>query len=217
MPQFAPSHARQRSAGLWSVVFAVLFLLPTTVQAQEAPACDTLLAEAEELYVGRNFSEAESRVRACLRAPDLADEYALQAFRLLALVFLRQDDLPEARQAVVRLLGVSFAYEPDPVQDPPAYVALVASVKEQLQVEGIAADSARALTEPGILIVDRAPPEDEASPAPVRRERGIGRWLLLGGGVVAASLVAVLLTSGGDGASPPPGTQPLPPPPSFPR
>lgn len=205
---------------LLALLLGALILAAPAAHAQEAPTCDALLAEADGLYVERDFTGAEARIRACLRTPGLTDEVALRAFRLLALVFLRQDDLPEARQAVVRLLGVSFAYEPDPIQDPPAYVALVASVKEQLGVDAVAADTIQAapdVTEPGILIVDRAPPDEEvAARPPVQRERGIGRWLLLGGGAVAAGLVAVLLTSGGGDSGGPPLTEPLPLPPTLP-
>lgn len=200
--------------GVWAAAPAAL---------AQAPPCDSLLASAEERYVGRAFAEAEGLARACLAEPGHSEAEALRAYRLLALVFLRQDDLPEARQAVVRLLGVSFAYEPDPVQDPPAYVALVASVKEQLHVAQAVPDSARAVppvAEPEVEIVRRPVPEESEGPEPARvaaRPRsGLTRWLLIGGGVLAAGTLGVLLL-GGDSGSAPPGGAPLPPPPAFPR
>ncbi len=132
------------------------------VSAQPPPPCEPLLAAAEARYVNREFAEAETLVRACLAQPE-SDEEALHAYRLLALVFIRQDDLSEAKQAILRLLGVSFEYEPDPVQDPPAYVALVTSIKEQLRIEEERLpppDSARA-TPPAPAVVE---PEPEPEP-----------------------------------------------------
>lgn len=187
------------------LAWAALVASGSIALAQGAAPCDTLLVQAEERYVERDFAEAEGFLRTCLDQADPSEEQAIRAFRLLALVFLRQDALTEAREAVVRLLGTSFAYEPDPVQDPPAYVALVGSVKEQLRVEGVAAtDSLPALGGPVVETEERS-------------GGGVVRWLLLGGGAVAAGLVAVLLSGGDGGPSGPTGSSPLPPPPSLPR
>lgn len=199
--------------------------------AQEPAPCEDLLRTADEQYVQREYAEAETLVRACLAQGDVEDAQALQAYRLLTLIFLRQDDLPEARQAVVRMLGVSYEYDPDPVQDPPAYVALVASVKEQLRVSGapVAADSSRiapvvpeaGVPDPAVQIVQANPePTEEDGEAgeqeAPRSRNGIVKWLLVGGGAVVAGVAAVLLTSGGS-SSAPPGDTPLPLPPAFPR
>ncbi len=103
--------------------------------AQPASPCVATLEVAQANYVNQEFAQAEALLRECLNRPDMDDQTAIAVHRLLTLVYLRQDDLAEARQSVVRLLGVSFEYEPDPVEDPPAYVALVESIKEQLRVE----------------------------------------------------------------------------------
>jgi hypothetical protein len=102
--------------------------------AQPAPDCDALLPAAQEQYTSQRFDDAEQAVRACLERPAVSDADALGAYRLLALIHLRQDDLAEAKRAVIRLLGVSFDYRPDPVLDPPTYVALVDAIRDQLRV-----------------------------------------------------------------------------------
>lgn len=236
-PYSGPAVARCARLAPWcrAVLYGVLLwsVGSPAVVAQADAQCESLLAAAEERYESLEFAEAEGLVRDCLDQPGLGDGEAVQAYRLLALLFLQQDNFPEAKQAVLRLLGVSFEYVPDPVQDPPTYVALVTSVKDQLRVERVATaspDSARALppteatepeAEPDIQIVRTTPdPPDETVPnlgrVPVPAKSGFSKWLLIGGGVVAASLTAVLLTSGGSSPTAPAG-DPLPPPPSFPR
>ncbi len=202
--------------------------------AQPTPSpCEPLLAAAEERYVQLEFAEAESLVRACLAQPTLEAGEAVQSYRLLTLIFLRQDDLPEAKGTVLRLLSVSSAYEPNPTKDPPDYVALVTSIKEILHGEQVTLppDSSRAVPpvaeaaptepEPDIQIVRRNPPPSEeptptAERVPTTKRTGLTKWLLIGGGVVAASLAAVVLASGGS-SDPPPAGDPFPPPPAFPR
>lgn len=211
----------------------VLWVAGSASVVAQAPApCEPLLSAAEERYVQREFAEAEALVRACLAQGERTDAEAVQSYRLLALIALRQDDSLAAERAVRQLLAVSPEYTPDPVQDPPAYVRLVASVEERLREEPMAlpADSVQAIppapsadgAEPEVEIVraNPDPPEDPvptAERAPRREGSGITRWLLIGGGVVAAGVAAVLLASGGGSSSPPGGDMPLPPPPAFPR
>lgn len=201
--------------------------------AQDAPPCEALLASAEERYVQLEFAEAESLVRACLAQPTLQPAEAVASYRLLTLVFLRQDELPDAKGAVLRLLSTAPEYEPNPTKDPPDYVALVTSVKQILLADRALPPPDSSLAEPppaedeasepapDILIVQRdpEPPEDPtptAERAPTRERSGFTKWLLIGGGVVAASVAAIVLTSGGSSATPPAG-DPFPPPPAFPR
>lgn len=224
--------ANRRRLLNWGLV-AWLALLGPAVLAQTTQPCDSLLEAAEERYIQREFADAEALVRTCLSQPDLDDAEAQRAHRQLALIHLRQDDLAEAKQAVLRLFGVSFEYAPDPVRDPPAYVALVASIKEQLRVEQMRAPTDSAQVGPPVAQAPPSAPEtdvrivqSEADPsegpapsverAPEREERGFVRWLLIGGGALAAGVAAVMLTSG-DSPSSPSGGDPFPPPPAFPR
>ena len=129
--------------------------------AQTQPAgsesCEARLAEAQRQYVAQDYAAVESLVLPCVERLD-ADAADVQAgYRLLALAFIRQDLLHEAQMTVLKLLGADYAYEPDPVQDPPFYVALVASIKEQLRVSTPrAAPSARAATPAATVNVNTA-------------------------------------------------------------
>lgn len=194
--------------------------------AQAPSSCEPLLSTAEERYIQRAFTEAEALARACLAQADRSDAEAVRSYRLLALIALRQEDLPGAERAVRNLLDISPDYTADPVQDPPAYVDLVTVVEGRMQAEPAVtpADSLvvppAPTAEPEVEIVRADPDEPEdpiptAERPPANERTGLTRWLLIGGGVVAASLAAVLLTSGGS-SSPPSGGTPLPPPPPFP-
>lgn len=96
--------------------------------------CSPGLELAEQRYVEADYSAAELLALNCAYHPEAYSVQRQQAYRLLALSSIKQGLLVEAQQAVIRLLGVDFGYEPDVVRDPPAYVALVASVKDQLRV-----------------------------------------------------------------------------------
>ena len=170
------------------------------------------------------FAAAERLVRACLEREDISDEATLQAYRLLALVALQRDDLPEAKRAVLQLLGVSFEYAPNPIDDPPAYVALVTSVKGQLEVGLVQATpndstavAAPDVAVPDIQIVRRPPPTEDTEPVvtqtPPPKKAGVSRWILIGSSVVTLGIATYFLTSGGDPSNPSaPDPLPLPPP-----
>ncbi len=113
----------------------VLAALAAPASAQQAGPCVSSLETAQAYYVDQEFAVAEVLLRECLNRPDVDAATAVQVRRLLALVYLRQDDLAEAKQIVIRLLGLAPDYAPDPILDPPSYVALVESIRESLRIE----------------------------------------------------------------------------------
>lgn len=163
-----------------SLVLALVGFTPALAQ-QEAP-CTATLETAQTYYVDQDFSVAEVLLRECLNRPDVDDTTAIQVHRLLALVYLRQDKTDEAETIILRLLGISFDYTPDPVLDPPSYVALVESIKEPLRIER---EQAPAEVEP-------PPPVPEAAleaqrnelrlPSPFRTSRALYLHATLGAG-----------------------------------
>lgn len=118
--------------------FAGLVLIGLTAFAgpalAQSAACGTALAAAEQRYLNRAYDEVEPLVLDCVYHADAERDEIQQAYRLLALTFIRQDQLTEAQLTIVKLLGVDYAYEADPVADPPFYVALVGAVKDQLRI-----------------------------------------------------------------------------------
>ncbi len=146
--------------------------------AQEAPPCTGTLATAQAYYVDQEFDVAETLLRECLGRPDVDDATAIEVHRLLALVYLRQDNLSDAKQIVIRLLGIDFDYTPDPVLDPPTYVALVESIKEPLRIE-------REAAAPQIVVAAPTVPaalSPEPLPVAYRASRSLYAYLLLGTG-----------------------------------
>ena len=159
----APSSTLRRSLAGW-LISAVIPLLAAPVAAQSSPNCDTLLPSAHAYYIDQQFEVAERAVRDCVSQPALDDAQAQDAYRLLALVHLRQARLPEAEQAVTQLLDVSSDYTPDAVLDPPAYVALVGTIREQ--------HTASAPTEPWSPSSDEPVASDMTTPAMPSSEPG---------------------------------------------
>lgn len=112
-----------------------LFLLPllaseARAQAEAGAPCGERLAEAEAHYVGGQPDRVEPLLEGCLDGR--LGEDAVAAYRLLALARLKEGEETAAMAAIIELLDAAPSYEPDPVRDLPAYVALVDAVRQQL-------------------------------------------------------------------------------------
>jgi protein TonB len=128
-----PPTARRTAHALAGAALALFLAAPAA--AQPAPeSCPSRLAAARGSYQAQRFDAAEELLRDCLDRRGLPPEEMTEGYRLLALIYLRQDLLREAQETVLKHLAWSFDYEPDEIQDPPLYVALVRAVKQQLEV-----------------------------------------------------------------------------------
>jgi hypothetical protein len=175
------------------------------VHAQKSVVCERALDAADDQYLDAEYEEALRLVSACLNQSDIPDEQAVSAYRLLALIHLKQDELESARAAVVNLLGIEPTYEADPVNSPPAYVSLVSIVQRDLQrtAEEQAATAA------------------SSEPARTPFFRRTSTWITMGGILVGSGVATYFVmegggTSGGGGTPPPSGPGPLPVPPGAP-
>ena len=182
---------------LLGVVLLLLGVGAAPLQAQQtSEVCDRALAAADDQNRDAAYEEALRLVSACLNQSDRSDEQSIRAYRRLALIHLKRDELDQARAAVVNLLGVDAGYAADPVANPPSYVSLVSVVKENLQ---------------------QAPPTDTTmvADAPGRKPffRRTSTWLLFGGLVGGGVAAAVLAGGGGSSGG---GADPLPVPPTLP-
>ena len=132
-------------------------------QSTAPSGCPDLLAAAEQRYADQVYMAVEPLVMDCVYQEAATRAEAQRAYRLLVLANIKQGLLTEARLAVVKLLGVDFAYEPDPTVDISSYVALVDAVKEQLRVSGESpvAPAQRPETSPSV------PQPAPAAPRPV--------------------------------------------------
>lgn len=182
-----------------------LFLGTGDVRAQAAGSevCERALPAAEDQYRDAAYGEALRLVSACLDQGSASTEQSVTAYRLLALLHLKRDELERARAAVVNLLGVDPTYEADPVASPPAYVSLVAIVQRDL----------------------RSREQEAVADRPERRPffRRAGTWMTIGTIVVGSGVATYFaLGNGGDSGTgeptptSPPAANPLPLPPSTP-
>lgn len=170
-----------------------LLVFPGVLCAQSEDVCSEALQTAEEQYRERAYEEARQVVSACLNQDEVPPDQAVAAYRLLALIHLKQDQLEAAREAVINLLGVNPEYEPDDVESPPAYVSLVSVVKEDLDPEQL---------------------EDDAEEEPPFFERR-STWVTIGG-IVLGSGLATYFTVGPGGDDGGAGSDALPIPPNPP-
>lgn len=170
-----------------------VLICPGILNAQTEDICSEAIQTAEEQYREGAYQEARQVVSACLNQDEIPTDQAVEAYRLLTLIHLKQDQLEAAREAVVNLLGVDPKYEPDEVESPPSYVSLVSVVKEELDTEQLEDD------------VEEDPPFFQ------RRST----WLTIGGVVLGSGVAYFTLGGGGDGGGPS-GSDTLPIPPSPP-
>lgn len=134
--------------------------------SQESRQCEEILGYAETYYEQNRIDEAISLLADCLRSGDVPDDVAVRGYRLLTLAFLRNDDVAQARLAVVELLGIDPTYTPDPVTDLPVYNSLVESTRRQLAIEQTLAMSNQPEEEPEVaapdtVVVEMPPPPVE--------------------------------------------------------
>ena len=188
---------------LLSALVLLLGARDLRAQAPGSDVCERALPAAEAQYRDAAYGEALRLVSACLDQSSASTEQSVAAYRLLALIHLKRDELDQARAAVVNLLGVEPTYEADPVTSPPAYVSLVAIVQRDLQSRE----------------------QEVAAASPERRPffRRTGTWVTLGTLVVGSGVATYFALEGGGGAgtgepvpTPPPTANPLPLPPGTP-
>lgn len=173
------------------LLFVVCLLVAPAAFAQDE--CESAMGDAEAHYRTAAFPDAISALAPCVRSFPAGSAEDAAAHRLLALAFLRNGDIDDARIVIVELFERNPGYEPDPVSDPPAYVSLVNLVRSEAGIQ-----------------TDR--PGGGAADPPRTWLRSPRSWLIIGGGLAVVSALVVLGVSSGGGG----GSNTLPGPPTFP-
>ena len=206
------------------LLFLLSFAQPVSAQDMQ---CQEELSQANSLYTVGRFDEAIERVDACLEKESLSDMERRTAYRLKGLCFIGKGLEVDAKNSVRRLMELFPNYEPDPVQDPPDFVAMVNEMKEEINQD--LAEEGEAPTDPAQTEVQE-PEEQEApvtqappntTPEPVaqvakKKKRGAGRFILIGAGVAAAG-AAIVLINGPDDPMPGGGSGEISEPPPLPN
>lgn len=213
----------------WSPFFLIILLsialgnLTLPAQAQPREKCVQERAEADRQYLDGRFEEAIQLLQRCLDRETLFSNEAVDVYRLLALAYMNGDDLVQAQHAVRSLLEVVPDYEPDPIQDPPSYRAMVTVVQQEMQAQAAMLDQEEEPSEEerpaerqGEEVVANDQPAvrrpqfqpeivaDAQQPRRRRRIRTPKNWLLATGGAIVVA-TAVAITVGGGSTSTPAG------------
>ena len=149
--------------------------------SQETTPCEEALGAAESAYLNGNFQEAIRLVSPCLDRDDVSEDQVVQAYRLLSLAHLQQNEMRQARAAIVNIFGIRPEYEADPVEDPPSYVSLVSIVRRDVQPAAAQAD-------------EEEPAQDESTPF----FRRTSTWLSIAGSLLVGGVVTIVTLGGGD-------------------
>lgn len=113
---------------------ALLLVSVAPTAVAQSLACADALATAEREYREQVYAAVEPLVLDCVYDPGATPDERVAGYRLLALSFIKQDRLADAREAIVKLLGVDYTYEADLETDLPLYVGLVDATREQLRI-----------------------------------------------------------------------------------
>lgn len=109
---------------------ACLILACFSVDALAQTSCEQELARAEEAYSQGNFDETIRQVDLCLNRENIAAADRRLGFRLKGLSYIGKGLEADAREAVRRLIELVPNFRADPIQDPPAFAALIEEVRQ---------------------------------------------------------------------------------------
>jgi len=193
------------------VGFLILALIITpfagkfsSIFAQSQNKCEKEILDAQKQYDSGRFDGAIKILTECLSKENISQNMKMKAYRLLGLAYIAKDYLKDAKTAVSKLLDIVPNYKPDPEQDPPAFVNIIAEeIKERKNTEKKIQDKTSiASTKQNKNIV-------------TKKEKSSSLWYYIGGGVAAVAVAVVLLLGGGNNTSSP-SSNDLPTPPPLP-
>ena len=178
-----------------SIIIILLLTMPLSNLCSELLAlpqeeCKEILRKANEAYVNGRFDEALILIDECLAKPDLSRDEKLNAYRLKGLVYIAEDFLNEAREAINNLLELVPNYQPDP-QDPPPFRDILEKEKKEREKD---------------VQPEPTPPVSETP-----KKKGISKWVWIGGGFVITAVVTYFYLFSSDN-----GDKELPEPPELP-
>ena len=109
---------------LWIVYLLCFILIISISRVNAQEKCKTAFQEAQSMYeVGRTL-EVISLLTLCL-PDDIPEEQRAKAFELLALAYVEEGLINEAKDTIKRLLATDKNYRPDTSIHPAIFVELV--------------------------------------------------------------------------------------------
>ena len=151
-------------------------------QAVAQDSCTELLQQAEQNYYEGNFDVSISFVRECLKTGNQTQDEKIWAYKILAQTYLAKNNPDAARQIIKKILEIQPDYAPTIAENPPPYVDMVNSLKQEQAV-----------------LQEDAQTDDT-------------KWLWIGaGGVAVIGIITIIALSGKDDGPEQPKPLPLPP------
>ena len=159
------------------IVIIMNLISPGTAIAQDQ--CTKEIEDARQKYFAGQFDEAIVLLDNCVKEGVLADTVMAKALRYLTEVYMAKNYINQAKESIKKLLNLIPNYEPDPVEDTPSYIKIVAEAKEELEAERVEEEK-----------------EEPTQLETTVRKGGGKKWLYYFGGAIVTGGLAFLATQG---------------------
>ncbi|MDP1726254.1 MAG: porin family protein [Bacteroidota bacterium] len=106
---------------------SLAFLTLSTIEVIAQETCTEKLYRANNLYEKGKINEAIEIAKTCAEGGSTSDKW--QAYRLLALSYLVNNQPRDARKAAEKMLEINPTYKPSSLKDPTDLIRLIKSVK----------------------------------------------------------------------------------------
>ena len=153
---------------IWAFLFTISYDPLTHSWAQEK--CETALADAERQYNDGGFDEVIQILESCL-PEGVKNEDKSKAYRLLSLTYMAKDYLEQAKQSIQKLLELVPNWQPDPDQDPPPFMRMVAEGRQEMKEEPKAAAPEKPVEQPQEKPIEIEKPREEPVTVPAQPQK----------------------------------------------
>jgi len=106
--------------------FLLLFLIFSVLGLSAQESCSDKLEQADELFNQGRFTETISLIKDCANSDDPTTSW--KAYRLLAMAYLSNNQITEARTAAENMVTLNWTYEPDVLNDPKNFQSMLAKI-----------------------------------------------------------------------------------------
>ena len=186
-----------------SVLFATILLaLCQPAHAQEK--CALFIKVAEDQYKNGNLDKATRLIRGCLEKKQLVASERMEAYMLLAKIYISEDKTAFAESAVLEILKIEPDLELTVDDVPPPLLVMFDRMKVEVAAEQKKAAELKPV-QPAVINNTEDPSEQKSRKV---------LWLSVAGGATVIAAVALLGSGSGDSDGPQPpanGRFPAPP------
>jgi len=143
-------------------------------QNHDDSTCQKILDQAQQLYYEGKFTESVNLIKSCLTSEGITKDQRIQAYKILSQVALARGNEDQANEIIRQILKLDPDYLPTIEQEPPKFVELVATVRQQGKV------------------IEKESGENN-------KIFGLSKWVFYPGAAVVAGVGAYFIINGDDG------------------